>query len=125
MQDDYIESRLDPQIKYYDKRSTRCHNEHNYLSIFGIILTAAIPPLTLLSETAPIMKQAIRNGSIIEDYPDDYPYPSCLILGYAEDEQPLHLVCGAGEGTLFIITAYRPSPEKWEADWKTRKEKDQ
>lgn len=49
MQDDYIESRLDPQIKYYDKRSTRCHNEHNYLSIFGIILTAAIPPLTLLS----------------------------------------------------------------------------
>lgn len=48
MQDDYIESRLDPQIKYYDKRSTRCHNEHNYLSIFGIILTAAIPPLQLL-----------------------------------------------------------------------------
>lgn len=73
----------------------------------------------------PDMKQAILNGSIIEDYPDDYPYPSCLILGYAEDGQPLHLVCGAGEGTLFIITAYRPSPEKWEADWKTRKEKDQ
>ena len=71
------------------------------------------------------MKQAILNVSIIEDYPDDYPYPSCLILGYAEDGRPLHLVCGAGEGTLFIITAYRPSPEKWGADWKIRKEKDQ
>ena len=21
------------------------------------------------------------NGEIIEQYPDDYPYPSCLILG--------------------------------------------
>lgn len=65
MQDDYIESRLDPQIKYYDKRSTRCHNEHNYLSIFGIILTAAIPPLTLLSETAPIMKFFIATAGAV------------------------------------------------------------
>ena len=23
----------------------------------------------------------IMNGEIIEQYPDDYPYPSCLILG--------------------------------------------
>ena len=24
--------------------------------------------------------QAIRSGEIIEQYPDDYPYPSCLLL---------------------------------------------
>lgn len=26
------------------------------------------------------IKSCILNGSIIEDYPDDYPYPSCLIF---------------------------------------------
>lgn len=70
----------------------------------------------------PDIKQAIFNGEIIEDYPNDYPYPSCLVLGYTRQREPLHLVCGVGEGTLFIITAYRPSPEKWKDDWKTRKE---
>ncbi|MFG6337693.1 MAG: DUF4258 domain-containing protein [Lachnospiraceae bacterium] len=24
----------------------------------------------------------IHEGEIIEQYPDDYPYPSCLILGF-------------------------------------------
>ena len=28
------------------------------------------------------VKTAINNGKIIEYYYDDYPYPSCLILGY-------------------------------------------
>lgn len=70
----------------------------------------------------PDIKQAIRNGSVIEDYPNDYPHPSCLILGFTAPDQPLHLVCGVGNGTLFVITAYRPSADKWEADWKTRKE---
>ena len=26
------------------------------------------------------IKQAIAEGEVIEDYPNDYPYPSCLIL---------------------------------------------
>ena len=25
--------------------------------------------------------ECIKNGEIIEQYPDDYPFPSCLILG--------------------------------------------
>ena len=72
--------------------------------------------------TIPDIKQAIMNGEIIEDYPADYPYPSCLILGYTMDKAPLHLVCGASGEDLYIVTVYRPSPEKWERDWKTRKE---
>ncbi len=64
------------------------------------------------------VKQAILTGEIIENYPDDYPYPSCLILG----GNHIHVVCGIGEGRLWIITAYRPSLEKWESDLKTRKE---
>lgn len=56
MQDDYINSRLDPQIDYYDKTSVHCHREHDALSIFGIVLTASIPPLTLFTEVAPAIK---------------------------------------------------------------------
>lgn len=72
--------------------------------------------------TIPNIIQAIMSGEIIEDYPDDYPFPSALLLGYTEVGAPLHIVCGVGDGTLFIITAYQPSEEKWASDWKTRKE---
>ena len=63
------------------------------------------------------VKEAIIHGKIIENYPEDYPFPSCLILG----ANCLHVVCGIGVGTLWIITAYRPSEDKWEDDLKTRK----
>ena len=63
------------------------------------------------------VKDAITAGEIIEDYPNDYPFPSCLILG----GNHLHVVCGIGAGTLWIITAYRPTADKWESDLKTRK----
>ena len=28
------------------------------------------------------VKNCIMNGEIIEDYPDDFPHPSCLIFGH-------------------------------------------
>jgi len=62
------------------------------------------------------IKNAILNGEIIEQYPDDYPFSSCLI-----NSENIHIVCSIGEGYLYIITAYRPSPEKWDADGKKRK----
>ena len=34
----------------------------------------------------------IMNGEIIEQYPDDYPYPSCLILGMSIEDKYLHVV---------------------------------
>lgn len=64
----------------------------------------------------------IKNGEIIEQYPDDYPFPSCLILGINLNKSMLHVVVGTDHETLWIITAYFPSPEKWESDLKTRKE---
>lgn len=62
-----------------------------------------------------------RTGEIIEQYPDDTPFPSCLILGYS-GERALHVVASIDDDLLYIITAYAPSLEKWEADWKMRKE---
>lgn len=67
----------------------------------------------------------IMNGEIIEQYPDDYPYPSCLILGMSIEDKYLHVVIGNHESDLFLITAYFPSFDKWESDFKTRKEQTQ
>ena len=67
------------------------------------------------------IKNAILKGEIIELYPSDYPYPSCLLLGATVNNKYLHVVCGIGEGKLWIVTAYYPNPEKWEPDMKTRK----
>lgn len=67
--------------------------------------------------------QAIRSGEIIEQYPDDYPYPSCLLIGTTGTGETVHVVCGRGDGELWVITAYHPDTDKWEADLKTRKVK--
>ena len=65
---------------------------------------------------------ALLNGEIIEQYPTDYPYPSCLALGFSKDNEFLHIVCGVGDGKLWIITAYHPDPNEWTIDFKVRKE---
>lgn len=66
----------------------------------------------------------IKSGEIIEQYPDDYPYPSCLILGNFATAKPLHAVIGSNNEQLWIITAYYPSPDKWRDDLKTRREEE-
>lgn len=64
----------------------------------------------------------IMTGEIIEQYPDDYPYPSCLTLGNQNTAKPLHTVIGTDGCHLWIVTAYYPSADKWMDDLKTRKE---
>jgi len=68
------------------------------------------------------VKHCITTGRIIEQYPDDYPYPSCLVLGAAVNGNVLHVVVGVGEGYLWLITAYYPDPLKWNEDFSIRKE---
>ena len=68
------------------------------------------------------IREAIGNGEIIEQYPDDYPYPSCLIFGKDKNDKILH-ICMSDEGSSSrIITAYYPDDTKWNEDFKTRKE---
>ena len=64
---------------------------------------------------------AIETGEIIEDYPEDYPFPSCLILGKS-GEVNIHIVASINADMIYLITAYIPNPDKWEDDFKTRKE---
>jgi hypothetical protein len=63
------------------------------------------------------------NGEVIEVYPTDRPYPSCLIL-YVEVE-PVHVVAAADPAARIchVITAYRPDLEHFESDFRTRRKK--
>ncbi len=69
------------------------------------------------------IKSCIMTGEIIEQYPNDFPFPSCLIFGYTTNDKILHVVA-SDEGSISrIITAYFPNNEKFEDDFKTRKER--
>lgn len=71
--------------------------------------------------TRKMVKQAILNGDIIEDYPDDYPFPSFLI-GTLTPE-PLHVVVSfdLNYRTVNIITVYFPDLVHFNEDYITRR----
>lgn len=66
-------------------------------------------------------KSCLQTGEIIEEYPDDFPYPSCLVFGHTKENKILHIVVGSDSNSLFFITAYFPSVDKFGKDLKTRK----
>lgn len=68
------------------------------------------------------VENALLNGEIIEEYQNDYPYPSCLVYGLNIKNDVIHVVCGANDKELWIITAYYPDNIKWKSDLKTRRE---
>jgi hypothetical protein len=68
---------------------------------------------------------ALMNGEVIEPYTDDYPHPSCLVLGSTVANHYIHVVCGFDNVSLWLITAYCPDTDKWLADLKTRRERRQ
>ena len=68
------------------------------------------------------IENAILNGEIIEEYENDYPYPSCLVYGISLNNNIIHIVCGVNDDELWIITAYYPDKEKWDNSLKIRKE---
>ena len=70
--------------------------------------------------TAQEIRAAVFGGVIIEEYPEDVRGHSCLILGWGEENRPVHVVCAPKAEYLAIITAYLPSAQQWESDWRTR-----
>ena len=68
------------------------------------------------------IKNAILTGEIIEVYPEDYPYPSCLIMGFSVDAKKIHVVVGSSETKIWIVTVYYPNPEEWEENLRRRKQ---
>jgi Domain of unknown function (DUF4258) len=67
------------------------------------------------------VREAIANGQIIEDYPDDKYGASCLISGLNQDLRPIHIHCSYPSRPLIkIITVYEPSPQRWNDDFTRR-----
>ena len=67
------------------------------------------------------IESAVLSGEIIEQCLDDYPLPSVLVFGYTTNGKPLHVVLGMDDALLWLITAYFPTLDIWEADYMTRK----
>lgn len=67
------------------------------------------------------IRSCIMTGEIIEQYPDDFPFPSCLIYGHTVKGDVLHIVASDNGEASKIITAYYPNTVKFEADLKTRR----
>jgi len=60
------------------------------------------------------IKQAILQGNIIEDYPNDKYGASCLIFALTQQQRPLHIHCSYPTRSLIkIITVYQPNPNLW------------
>jgi len=59
---------------------------------------------------------------VIEEYPEDRPFTSCLILGFTRSNKPSHMVFSVNneEKTVIIITVYVPDKNKWEANFRRR-----
>lgn len=68
------------------------------------------------------VRHALAAGEAIEEYPDDTPYPSRLVLGWCGD-RPLHLVIADNEESdeKIIVTVYEPDAGEWERDFRRRK----
>ena len=64
----------------------------------------------------------IMSGEIIEQYPEHWLNPACLIFGLDAGANALHVVAGVDE-YVHIVTAYRPDSASFMPDMKTRREK--
>ena len=68
------------------------------------------------------VKTALTTGEVIASYPDDDPYPSRLVLGFANG-RALHVVVARSDqdDMDIVITVYEPDSDVWESDFKRRR----
>lgn len=68
------------------------------------------------------IRRALETARLIEEYPDDQPYPSRLILGWS-GSRPIHVVVANNysDNQVIVVTVYEPDPDEWEADFMRRK----
>ena len=64
----------------------------------------------------------ITDGEKIAEYPEDRPFPSCLMVS-SSGGRPLHVVVAFDQDSRIchILTAYYPDPNQWTPDGKHRR----
>lgn len=56
---------------------------------------------------------ALLAAQVLEDYPDWWLGPSCLVYGQTQTGRDLHIVASYSELPITIITVYEPRRPKW------------
>lgn len=67
------------------------------------------------------IEEAILDGDILEQYPDDGRGESCLVFGFSGNI-PIHSICGKRGEKITIITVYVPKPPKFTDPWTRSRE---
>jgi hypothetical protein len=70
------------------------------------------------------VREVLANGETIENYPDDIPYPSRLVLGW-RGARPVHVVVADDSDAheTIVITVYEPDTEQWEHGFRRRRQR--
>ena len=80
-----------------------------------------------LAEDGILVKEvlsSVNTAIVIEDYPEFKKGPCCLVLQKDKNDASIHVVWGISAGTerpAVLITAYRPSDERWDDDYTRRR----
>ena len=59
------------------------------------------------------IEAVLLKAQLLEDYPDWWLGPACLVYGQTQARRPLHVVVSRSELPVTIITVYEPCPPKW------------
>jgi sulfur transfer protein SufE len=67
------------------------------------------------------IRYVLETGDVIEEYPEDTPYPSRLILGCYKSRF-VHVVAAdnTSDEEIIVITVYEPDPSEWDPDCRKR-----
>ncbi|MBI2060942.1 MAG: DUF4258 domain-containing protein [Nitrospirae bacterium] len=84
----------------------------------------ALQRMAQRSISQPEVVSILRDGEIIEEYPESKPFPSALFLGRPAG-RGLHVVAALDSAApwAYIVTVYEPDIEHFEADLRTRRKR--
>jgi len=70
------------------------------------------------------INEAVLIGKVIENYPEDKPYPSKLLFALINN-RPIHVVIAENISNeeIIVITVYEPDLSKWDESFERRKMK--
>ncbi len=68
------------------------------------------------------VEAVVAYGEVIEENPEDTPFPSYLLLDFVEGK-PIHVVFSYDESTDtgYVVTAYIPDPNLWRDNFRSRR----